>query len=155
VTFIHDVNRRDKLWMSAQPKAAIVGITPDTKPSEVYRAALEAFGYALRRNLEVASPEVRTRRVFAAGGGARTDLWRQVVSDIIGHKQMWHSNSSGAFGGALLAGHAVGVLALNAIRDRQLRESVVNYPSRGDQAAYEEGYARYRGLVKAMEQVNA
>ena len=46
------------------------------------------------------------RRIVATGGGSRSHLWTQIVSDVTGLPQVVIGPSNAALGAAFLAGYA-------------------------------------------------
>jgi xylulokinase len=99
-------------WPEDDPhaRAAIFGLTLSHTRAHVYRALLESFGYDLKRGLRYLERHgVPVRRLVAAGGGARSNVWRQIVSDITGLPQE-HSKGGGApLGDAFLAAIGLGI----------------------------------------------
>ena len=87
------------------------GLTLAHTRAHLYRAALEGIGHGVRHHLDVmaeigAFPE----EVIAVGGGAKSELWLQVVSDICGVRQTVPAVVVGAcYGDAFLAGLGAGL----------------------------------------------
>ncbi|MFI1197809.1 FGGY-family carbohydrate kinase [Micromonospora sp. NPDC020750] len=101
-------------------RGVIAGLTLSHDSGDLYRAALEATGLAVRHNIETmeaAGGDVR--RVVAVGGGTQGALWTQIVSDITGRAQQIPTQTIGAsYGAAFLAAgieHAVSIEAWNPI----------------------------------------
>src|SRR5699024_5031088 len=65
----------------------------------------EAAAYGVRHHLEtLEAAGLSLQRVTAVGGGARHDLWPQIVSDVTGLSQQIPRSTVGAsYGGARLA----------------------------------------------------
>ena len=60
----------------------------------------------------------RVERVVAVGGGAQTDTWLQIVSDVSGQSQEVPEVTLGAcYGDAFLAGCSVGLLRRDQITE--------------------------------------
>lgn len=89
------------LVMTTDPLADIVGLRFASSAAEIYRSALECFGFEVRRALEKRRPQY----LCANGGGARSALWRSIVTDIVGVPQCLIEGGTGAYGTALLAGY--------------------------------------------------
>ena len=86
---------------------AIIGLQPTHGRAELHRAMLESFGFVARAGLEASSLAPTTRRFVAAGGGARSAFWRQIVSDALGAPQAWARRADADLGDAMLAARAV------------------------------------------------
>jgi xylulokinase len=114
---------------------------------------LEGVAYGLRDSLELlrdlgARPEVAR----VSGGGARSGLWLRIVASVLGLPlERTESEEGSAFGAALLAGVRAGVFAdVHEAVARCVRVRDRIEPDAAWTAAYEEGYARYRGLYPAL-----
>jgi xylulokinase len=90
-------------------RASIVGFGIERGRADIWRASLESLGYLVADGLERLGPTVR--RCVAAGGGARSDVWRQIVADITGLELRHGSRSSAALGAAFLAAFGLGAVA--------------------------------------------
>jgi xylulokinase len=88
------------------------------------------------------------------GGGAKSPLWRQMVSDALGIKlvQMQHSDSS--FGSAMLAGISAGVFK-NAEHAVSVCNKVLSItePIAENTEKYRRLFARYKDCQKALEPI--
>jgi xylulokinase len=114
---------------------------------------LEGVAYGLRDSLELlrelgVEPEVGR----ASGGGARSDLWLEIVASVLGIPLERTAVTEGsAYGAALLAGVAGGVFsdAHDAVM-RCVRTTSRVDPNPAWREAYERGYGRYRRLYPAL-----
>ena len=64
-------------------RGVFAGLTLRHGRGHLYRAVLEATAYAARHNLEALELDA-VERVAAVGGGAGSELWVQIVSDVVG-----------------------------------------------------------------------
>jgi xylulokinase len=77
------MGERTPIW-DPLARGVILGLTLYHTRGHIFRALLESTGYALRQHIEIARElGIDIRRVVAVDGGARSKLWRQIVSDII------------------------------------------------------------------------
>jgi xylulokinase len=133
-------------------RGTIAGLTLSHTKYHVYRAILEGVGYGFRHNLTVMDREnVPIERVFAIGGGARSDLWRQIVSDITGFEQDYISTPLGSpLGGAYLAG--LGTDVFDGFRTLKAATSVstTTIPDAAAKERYDEYYSIYEDLYPSM-----
>jgi xylulokinase len=99
-----------------QARGAIVGLTLGHNRGHLYRALLEGSAYEVRHNLEVMEAAgARAEVLTAVGGGTRSGLWTQVVSDVTGLRQVIPAVTIGAsYGDALLAGRGAGLVTADA-----------------------------------------
>jgi len=107
-------------WISGS-KAAFVGLGLDSGPRDMARALLEAVAFEIRTNVEAMQAQgVRIDRLRLFGGGARSDLWAQIITDVVGMPlQRCLDVETAALGGAILAMMAAGVC--RSLEDGQLR----------------------------------
>ena len=136
-------------------RGAILGLTLSHGRGHLYRAVLEGAAYEVRHNLEVmeeagAAPAYLT----AVGGGTRSSLWTQLVSDVTGLRQVIPAVTIGAsYGDAMLAGDGAGLVGADA---RWNAPAETLQPDARARARYDELYRVYRSLYPATrEQAHA
>jgi len=116
------------------------------------RAVMEGVIFSLRDSLEILRGlDVPVDDVRATGGGARSDLWRQLQADIYATPiRRTVADEGPAFGAALLAGVASGTYADvdEATSVVKLREEITE-PDMQRSKTYEEYYEVYRSLYPA------
>jgi len=105
---------------TATARGAYVGLTSEHRRGHLVRAALEGVCQQLAVVLDSmrgAGNEVREIR--ATGGFARSDLWRQMLADVLGMPIGFPASDEGsAFGAALLGMRALGIVdSLDAAAD--------------------------------------
>jgi len=133
-------------------RGAFIGLTLRHTKAHLTRAVLEGVAFGLRDSLELMRAlGLRIEQVRASGGGARSALWRQIVSDIFGAEIVMVNVTEGAaYGAALLAGVGAGVFADVAeacARANHVTDSLV--PS-ANAAVYADMYPLYRALYPAL-----
>jgi xylulokinase len=130
--------------MDPDARGVIAGLTLSHTRGDLYRAALEATGYAVRHNIEAfeaAGGDIR--RIVAVGGGTQGGLWTQIVSDVTGRAQEIRAQSIGAsYGAAFLAAQLIAPVSIDAWNPVQ--ETVTPRPEVAEQ--YDELYGLYRDL---------
>jgi xylulokinase len=91
------------------PGGALLGLTLAHSRAHLYRALLEGLAFEVRRQME--EEGLSPAEMVAAGGGSRSHLWTQIVSDVTGIAQHCLARPLGApLGAAYLAGLGVGLL---------------------------------------------
>lgn len=132
----------------------IAGLTLAHTRAQLFRAVLEGVGFGVRHNLETfARIGARVSRVVAVGGGARSDTWLQIVSDISGTPQVLTKVKIGAsYGDAFLAGRAAGLLAAEDIHDWVEPDRVIT-PDPATRAFYDAMFAQYLKLYQGVREV--
>jgi xylulokinase len=138
------------LFHDPDARGVIAGLTTRHGRGHVYRALLEATGYAARHALEAfAAAGADVTRTVAVGGGAASELWLQVLSDVTGLAQEVPAVTVGAaYGDALLAAQGSGLVPLDAVWSRP-----AGAVEPAGQPVYEELYAAYRALHPATVEI--
>ena len=132
-------------------RGVIAGLTLSHTRGDLYRAALEAAAFGVRHHLEtLTAAELSLDRVVAVGGGARSDLWPQIVSDVTGLVQRIPRRVVGAsYGGSMLAArlaHGTDVSRWNPT-DHEI------VPDPAQRERYDELYRLYRDLYPATYEI--
>ncbi|MBS7251538.1 MAG: hypothetical protein KIH08_13260 [Candidatus Freyarchaeota archaeon] len=115
----------------------------------IYRALLESCGYSLRYDLELFKKKAKSafimpKIIAAVNGGARSRLWRQIVSDILNLPQKYMANPGSCYGAAYLAGYGIGVFKdFNSI-NKWIKFSETTYPISENTKKYEKFYKLYK-----------
>ncbi len=126
-------------YWDPQLRASFVGATMRHSRADFIRALLEGVVYSLRdcfRTIEEMELPVTEFRLI--GGGARSELWTQIVADVFGHEIIVPQGCDASFGSALLAGVGIGAFAdeRDAVRCcLQDKEPVAADPGRQEQYA--------------------
>lgn len=92
-------------------RAAVLGATLATKPSDIVQAFMESIAYDHVNTLSILQKAgITVERIRNTGGGSNSDWWVQLKSDIIGLPiEVTQADEPGTFGAALLAGKAIGL----------------------------------------------
>lgn len=134
-------------------RGGFIGLTVRHTRDHMTRAVLEGVAFGLRDSFELMQnaglPPVEQVRV--SGGGARSQLWRQILADVLQAELVTVNTTEGAaYGAALLA--AVGMGAHRTVSEACAAAiHVTGSDSPGAaSAAYEELYPLYQQLYPAL-----
>ena len=95
-----------------QARGVFAGLTLRHGRGHLFRAAYEGIGFGIRQILEKFDDAHTGTRTVAVGGGLRSPVWAQAVSDITGRPQLVPEQTIGAsYGSALMAAMGAGVVA--------------------------------------------
>ena len=133
-------------------RGVFFGLTLRHGAPHLVRAVLEGVAYGLRDSLELMRAQgLQITQVRAAGGGAASPLWRQILADVFDSEIVLTNVTEGApFGAALLAGVGAGLYAGVAeacAATIRLTDRVAPGPAR---AVYADYYPIYRSLYPAL-----
>jgi xylulokinase len=137
-----------------QAKGVIAGLSLTHTRAHLFRAMLEGVAYGVRHNLETFSQlGAKVRRIVAVGGGAQSDTWPQIISDVCGVSQaMPHTTLGASYGDAFLAGCAVGLLKHGDI-ERWVKTDRWIEPNPAHRALYDANYQDYLSLYSNTKEV--
>lgn len=135
-------------------RGAFVGLTARHTRPYLTRAVLEGVAFGLRDSFELikASPAALIREVRVSGGGAKSPLWRQIMTDVLGVPLVVAEAIEGAaYGAALLAGVGGGVWADVQTAAIAAVKTGARVEPGADAGAYEETYQLYRDLYPLLK----
>ncbi|WP_051965161.1 xylulokinase [Deinococcus misasensis] len=118
-------------------RASFQGLSLASGPQDIVRSVLEGVAYSLRDALEIIQPLTPLQQVLATGGGSKSDLWVQILADVLQIPVLKPAYVQGAAYGAALLGFKVAGFALPE------REPAVQTTLPQNPEAYVEGYGRY------------
>ncbi len=132
-------------------RGVIAGLTVEHTRGDLYRAALEATAFGVRHNVAaMRDAGAPIERIVAVGGGAGSDIWPRIVSDITGLTQHIPRVTIGAsFGAAFLA---AGAVASVDIEQWNPADRVIT-PDPARSALYDERYRLYRELYESTSPI--
>ncbi len=139
-------------------KAVLFGISLGHKRAHIIRALLEGVAFQLRTvwdSVKEQDPDIRVERIYTFGGGSKSDIWRQIIADIIGFPVCLLSEEETAtLNLACLISLGLGIhknmeevvekLDLHVIREDQ--------PDQKNQEKYDRLYTLYKKLQGALEE---
>lgn len=135
-------------------RGVFMGLTLRHDRRHLVRAVLEGVAYGLRDSLElIKALGLEIRQVRASGGGARSELWRQIQTDIFGTEMVTINVTEGAaYGAALLAGVGAGIYAsVEEACEHAIRVVERTEPIAESVAVYSQYYPIYRALYGALK----
>jgi xylulokinase len=132
-------------------RGVIAGLTLTHGRGELLRAVYEGIACGVRQVVATFAQAMPISRVVAVGGGTRSALWTQIVSDIGGFEQQLPEETIGAsYGDALLA--AVGTGLVPPETDWS-RSATVVAPDEAAEPTYRELVKLYDRLYPATAEI--
>ncbi|MFG0330530.1 MAG: xylulokinase [Phycisphaerales bacterium] len=135
-----------------EARGVFCGLTRRHGRAEMTRAVIEGVTFGLRDSLElIRRTGVNPESVRVSGGGARSEIWRQIMANVFQCPVDTISVTHGAaYGAALIAGVGVGIYSdLEEACAKAIRIQDRSEPD-PDAARYEDLYERYRALYPAL-----
>lgn len=68
--------------LDGQVRGSFLGMTPETQPADLARAALEGVAFSIRQGLD--SLLVAPQTISLIGGGAQDQVWCRILADVLG-----------------------------------------------------------------------
>jgi len=135
-------------------RACWVGISNRTTRNELVRSVMEGATYAMNEAVTLLRDRgLKIRQIRLSGGGARSDLWRQMQADIYGTTCVTINAEEGpAYGAALLA--ATGAGEFRNVREAckagiEVTRTIKAKPKA--RARYAKLFEQYRRLYPALK----
>jgi xylulokinase len=134
-------------------RAAFVGLTASHTRGHLTRAIMEGVAFSLHEAIDIFRElDTPINEIRLGGGGARSQLWRQIQADVYGQTvSTIKADEGAAFGAAILAGVGVGewksvdeACAVTIKVDKQIE------PDARSQEALEKNYKAYKMLHSAL-----
>ncbi len=134
-------------------RGTFFGITLRHGKEHFVRAVLEGVAYGLRDSLELMRAlGLNISQVRASGGGARSELWRQILADVFNSEiALVNITEGAAYGAALLAGVGAGVYTNVEDACAQTIRVTDSVTQGKNVAVYQDYYQVYRGLYPALK----
>jgi xylulokinase len=141
--------------LDPQASGCFVGLTARHTRGHMTRALMEGVVFSLRDGIEIMRGlDVRPSQIRATGGGATSELWRQLQADVYGTDVRLLAIEEGAAYGAALLGHVAAGTFGNVDEAtevvRTLDDVTEPDPKRVD--VYAEMYEVYRSLYGTLRQ---
>jgi len=125
------------------------GLSATTTKNDIVRSVMEGVAFNIRAMFELVQDFTTTDKIYITGGGAKSDIWGQIISDILNCPiNVLNIEEGPAFGAALIAGVGAGVYkSFETITDSFLRVQKTIEPTKND--IYNKQYGIFKRLYYA------
>ncbi len=137
-------------------RGVFFGLRADTKREDIVLSVLEGVCFAVRDSFEVAkSLGIKIERSTVCGGGAKSHLWRKILSNILGIELEIPAYEEGpGYGAALLSMVALGEYSsVKECTDKLIRKTQTVKPDESLIEKYNEKYNNYKKIYPALKDV--
>jgi xylulokinase len=137
-------------------RAALVGLTASHTRAHVVRAILEGVAFSLKDSFEILKElNVPCETIRLGGGGARSELWRQIQADIYGQEvETAEAEEGAAYGVAILAGVAAGAwTSVDAACEAVIRTNTRVRPDERAAQLFHRQYRKYVALYPTLRSI--
>ncbi|MEM2921591.1 MAG: FGGY family carbohydrate kinase [Candidatus Bathyarchaeia archaeon] len=143
---------RSPLW-NPDATGVLFGLRYHHKREDIVRAFLESVAYSIRQRIEVIKGlNLDPKEIRLIGGGAKSRLWNQIISDVTGMTiSLLENEEAGVLGASLLAGIGVGAYkGFEEACEEAVRVRYRHYPKMKDRVAYDEMYKIYEHVYQSL-----
>jgi xylulokinase len=133
-------------------RASFTGVRTYHTKGHFNRAVLEGVAFSLKDCITVIDElGIKFNDVKIIGGGSKSPLWRQIVSDVIGLELIKNQIDDSSFGSAMLAGIAVGVFSsYEDAAQRCIEVQSIVKPDNHNNKKYEKYFELYKEIQSAL-----
>lgn len=132
---------------------SIIGLSQDHNALDIFRALMEGLGYSLRLTLSELNDMFNLDSLRVIGGGVKSNLLLQIVSDITRREQKVVKGGIGApVGVAWLAGYGVGTFESESYGDLIKIEKTVTY-NETDSVEYDHIFIKFKETLNSLNHV--
>ncbi len=139
-------------------RGAFVGMRPYTTRKHMLLAIMEGVAFALRDCIEVAKASgVKIERSLICGGGAKNEIWRTVVANVLGIEiQRPQTEEGPSYGGAILAMVGCGEYAsLDEATEKLIKIKDSILPNEKLVEMYNKKYNVFKQIYPALKDIYA
>jgi xylulokinase len=134
-------------------RGAFVGLTVRHGRGHLARAVMEGVAFGLRDSVELMGEQIDLGETRVAGGGAASDVWAQIIADVLNRPiRLVEAVESAALGAALLAATGNGAFATVAEACAAAVEVDDAIEPGPNAAVYDDAYAVYRELYPGLRE---
>lgn len=142
-------------WWDPFVRSCITGLSLYHTRAHIFRAFLEGIAYAFRYSVETAiDTGIPLKRVILVNGGAKSRVWRSILTDVTGLSMAYIALAPGApLGDALLAGVGTGVLEKFEVIKEWVKVTEMTKTNPENKAIYDRYYNIYKKLYEANSEI--
>ena len=138
-------------------RGALVGLSMNTTRAQVTQAVMEGVAFAMRDSVEIAkSLGIAVKSTKICGGGAKSTVWKQIFSDVLGMPvQSIAAEEGPGLGAAMLAAVGCGAYrSVEEVADAVVRVTDTIEPDEHTQILYDEKYAKFKRIYPALKTID-
>ncbi|HEX3027062.1 MAG TPA: FGGY-family carbohydrate kinase [Clostridia bacterium] len=147
----YPMGERSPRWNSAAT-AAFLGIDINTRREDMIRAVLEGVAYNLKCIYESLNKLVPMGEISIIGGGAKSDVWCQILSDVLNCRitRPTRLDQATSMGAAVIGGVGAGVFGGFEAVEKFIKISKVYRPNPEARERYDEMYSLFNSSYEAL-----
>lgn len=157
VLFLPFLNGERTPYNNSNLKGSFLNLNINSKKEELEKAIMEGVAFALKESFEIAKENgVVIKESSICGGGAKSDIWCQIIADVLNIKIIKEDLDEGpSFGAALISMKGVGEIDnFNEIKTKFIKIKKVYFPNSLNASYYEEKYKKYKGFADFFNKIS-
>ena len=138
----------------ANARGVFFGISGRHQQKHFIRAVMEGVTFGLKDSLRLIEKQnVDIKEIRAIGGGAKSEVWQQIMADILGYPiNLLNVEEGPAYGAALIAGVGVGLFnSFETVADNIIKVKKTVQPNKENVKKYKKYYGLYRELYPSLK----
>lgn len=136
-------------------RGCFIGLSQSHNKGDITRSVMEGIGYGMRQISEaiLTLKPIKLERIIVSGGGSRSVLWRQILSDIFQLPVYTVSGAKegGAYGACMVGGVGAGIWKDLEEACGILKTVTENVPNPKNQEKYATMFQIYADMVPALK----
>jgi xylulokinase len=147
------MGERSPYW-DPKLRGSFTGITAHHNRKHFSRAILEGVCYSIKDNFIIAQKIIPFSKVIIVGGGAKSKLWKQILSDVLNVPIVKYIQDDSSYGASMLAGIGIGVFSdyLDAINICSKQETWVQ-PNNHAADVYNKEFRNYKSIQECLQDI--
>jgi xylulokinase len=143
-------------WWNPNARGTFFGLALGHRRDHLIRSVLEGVAFNLKIILEVFGElGAQLKEVRLIGGGAKGELWRQIIADIYGKTVLVpeHLEEANSLGAAITAGVGAKVYKSFDVAEKLVRIARRNHPNARNHRRYEPLFDLFKKLYVSVRPV--
>ncbi|WP_153731628.1 xylulokinase [Sporosarcina obsidiansis] len=148
------LGERAPRWDSVS-KGSYIGITSETTRGDMLRSVLEGVTYNLAIILDILKSHISIEEMTVIGGGAKSEVWRQIMADAFNVKMNVPSllDEAGSMGAAIIGGVGIGLYENFDIVDQFITISDSQQSNKQNYQIYDQAKKQFDEFYFALRRV--
>ena len=154
LTLPYLLGERTPIW-DVYARGTLFGLSLNHTRGHVIRSMMESVGYALYDSFRIIKESGKkiSKQIVLNEGGAKSNLWRSIITDIFDTPTVLVKRRTGApFGDAILAGVATGVFSDFSVAKQWTEYIEPMEPDRKNHAIYMDYFDLYKELYSNVKE---
>ena len=147
------MGERTPIW-DVDARGAVVGLSLNHTRGHLVRAMMESVAYALYDSFKILKDSGKTINapIVLNEGGAKSTLWRRIITDVFNMPTVLIKRRTGApYGDAILAGVSTGVFKDFSVAKKWVEYIEPMEPDPGTHSLYMEYFALYKSIYEHIK----